>query len=62
MNVRELIEHLQAFDPELLVVTEGTEWDVPIDGTDLRWWQRTTEGGSPVGEPPQQVAFLTLED
>ncbi len=61
MNVRELIERLQAFDPERLVVLEGSEWHLPAAGTDLRRWQRTTEGGHRVGEPPPEVAFITLE-
>lgn len=61
MNVRELIEHLQNFDSELLVVVEGSEWDLPAGGTDRRWWQRTTEAGTPTGESPREVAFITLD-
>lgn len=63
MTVRELIEHLQAFDPDLPVVAEGTEYNLPVTGTYLRSWRPTDLAGQPdPGIRATNVAFLTIED
>lgn len=60
LTVRKLRSILDGLPPDILVVLQGTEWNMPAGDARMRDWTATHQDGRPKG-PTKRVLFLELE-